>query len=280
MISFKENPEETIKQVIQRFVAESPGNRMSQPDGEPYFEKPLVGFADANDPLFKEYKKIIGDFHLTPIEILAQSFPHYTASWAGASVISWILPISKSTRQSNRNETRAPSQAWEQTRIHGEAFNNQLREYVTSFIEKQQGIAVAPMLSEIFSVYQSEESGFCSNWSERHAAYAAGLGTFSLSRGLITHSGVAMRCGSVLTNLKLEPTTQPYKNYQEYCLSGTCGKCIDRCPAGAITQEGHNKDLCIMHIAELIQEGEDEYPGCGLCQTGVPCEAGIPKKRN
>ena len=57
MISFKENPEETIKQVIQRFVAESPGNRMSQPYGEPCFEKPLVGFADANDPLFKEYKK-------------------------------------------------------------------------------------------------------------------------------------------------------------------------------------------------------------------------------
>jgi epoxyqueuosine reductase QueG len=278
MVSFKKNPEESIKQEIERFVAESPGNRKSQSEEGPYFEKPLVGFAAAGDPLFKEYKEIIGDFHLTPIEILSKLFPRHSSSWNGASVISWILPISKSTRQSNRKETRGPSPAWEQTRIHGEAFNDQLREYVVSFISKQQGLAAAPMLSEIFGVHQSDKSGFCSNWSERHAAYAAGLGTFSLTRGLITRSGVAMRCGSVVTNLKFKPTPRSYNDYQEYCLLESCGKCINRCPAGAITKEGHDKDMCIMHIAELMDESAEGYPGCGLCQTGVPCEAGIPKK--
>lgn len=278
MVSFKKNPEESIKQEIERFVAESPGNRKSPPDAGPYFEKPLVGFADAGDHLFIEYKEIIGDFHLTPIEILSKLFPRHSSSWNGASVISWILPISKSTRQSNCKETRGPSPAWEQTRIHGEAFNNQLREYVVSLISKQHGLAAAPMLSEIFGVHQSDKSGFCSNWSERHAAYAAGLGTFSLTRGLITRSGVAMRCGSVVTNLKFKPTSRSYKDYQEYCLLENCGKCIHRCPAGAITKEGHDKDMCIMHIAELMDESAEGYPGCGLCQTGVPCEAGIPKK--
>jgi epoxyqueuosine reductase QueG len=87
-----------------------------------------------------------------------------------------------------------------------------------------------------------------------------------------------MRCGSVVTNLKLKPTLRSYNDYQEYCLFESCGKCINRCPAGAITKEGHDKDICIMHIAELMDESAEGYPGCGLCQTGVPCEAGIPKK--
>ena len=93
MVLFKKNPEESIRQEIERFVAESPGNRKSPPEEGPYFEKPLVGFADAVDPLFEEYKEIIGDFHLTPIEILSKLFPRHSSSWNGASVISWILPI-------------------------------------------------------------------------------------------------------------------------------------------------------------------------------------------
>ena len=272
------NPEESIREEIEHFAAVSPGNQKPLPEEGPYFEKPLVGFASACDPLFEAYKEIIGDFHLTPIEILSKLFPEHSSSWDKASVISWILPISSSTRQSNRKQTRGPSPAWEQTRIHGEAFNDQLREHVVSLITKQKGLAAAPMLSELFGVYQSDKSGFCSNWSERHAAYAAGLGTFSLTRGLITKSGVAMRCGSVVTNLKLKPTPRLYNDYQEYCLFENCGKCIDRCPAGAITKAGHDKDKCIMHIAELMDESAEGYPGCGLCQTGVPCEAGIPKK--
>jgi len=38
--------------------------------------------------------------------------------------------------------------------------------------------------------------GPASSWSERHAAYAAGLGTFSLNDALITPKGIAHRLGS------------------------------------------------------------------------------------
>lgn len=34
------------------------------------------------------------------------------------------------------------------------------------------------------------EKTFGSNWSERHAAYVCGLGTFGLSKGLITDKGM------------------------------------------------------------------------------------------
>ena len=43
----------------------------------------------------------------------------------------------------------------------------------------------------------SEKYGMASCWSERHAAFVSGLGTFGLCDGLITPVGKAMRCGSV-----------------------------------------------------------------------------------
>ena len=62
--------EQTIIEEIRRFAAESPANRF--PDStERYFDEPLVGFAAADDPLFTDYKRIIGDFHLTPRELVA-----------------------------------------------------------------------------------------------------------------------------------------------------------------------------------------------------------------
>jgi epoxyqueuosine reductase QueG len=71
---------------------------------------------------------------------------------------------------------------------------------------------------------------------------------------------------------------------EQYCLffsNGGCMACADRCPVGAITEEGHNKKACRDHAggtrAKYVKErfGFSGY-GCGLCQTGVPCESGIP----
>ena len=100
------------------------------------------------------------------------------------------------------------------------------------------------MLSPLWERKESERFVFASNWSERHAAHAAGLGTFGLCDGLITPVGKAMRCGSVVARIKIPATPRPYKHHREYCLfftKGTCGKCIKRCPAEAVTKEGHKQ---------------------------------------
>ncbi len=284
MPSLLENPEKTITILIQNFVTKSSKNRASKLDGAPFFEAPLVGFADAGDQLFTEFKNIIGDFHLTPMEILTQSFPEHQGSWDGASVISWVLPISKHVRESNRRETRYPSKHWAHTRTYGEDINDQLHDYIASLFKEQGLLAIAPMLSSLFEVLQPEKVGLTSNWSQKHAAYVAGLGTFGLSRNLISKRGAAIRCGSVVTNLKLRPSPRSYENFQEYCLFYTaqkCGKCIERCPSGAITEKGQDKERCLIRCGEIMQKS-DAYdaamPGCGLCQTAVPCEAGIPNK--
>ena len=285
MSALKNNPDVTIAKEIERFVAASPDNRNREPGVTCYFSTPLVGFADAADPLFAEFKSIIGDFYLTPRDILERSFPDHKGSWDGASVVSWILPFNRIVREGNRSETCCSSKTWAFAKKYGEELNGKLGEHIASFINDRGFVAVVPTQSPFYEVLQPEETGFTSNWSERHVAYVAGLGTFGLSGGLITRSGIAMRCGSVVTGLQLKPTPRSYSSYHEYCLfynSRACGQCIERCPGGAISEKGHDKELCMIHGAEIMQQSEmfdPVLPTCGLCQTAVPCEAGIPEKR-
>ena len=287
MHSFEKNPEEVLTQEIKNFVLNNPGNRMETLDKRPFFEEPLVGFADDRDPIFDQFKdeSVIGPFHLDPLEMMEQSFPEYKEPWGEGSVISWVLPIFKETRKSNRKQERYPSKPWSHTRTYGQPFNEELTAHVVDFIQAHGYVAVAPVSSPAFKEFHIDNDLYItSNWSERHIAYAAGLGTFGLNGSLITEKGVTMRCGSVVTNLKLKPTERPYSDFREYCLfanGGKCGKCMERCPSGAISEKGPNNETCMTHFAEVVMNTLDydaSLPGCGLCQTAVPCEARIPKK--
>lgn len=265
--------EERIRSQIAGFVIDHPDNRLSGSD-IPYFDQPLTGFSSAADTIFADYKQIVGPFHLLPAELLPEA----------ASVIIWVLPISLAIRESNRQETELPSREWALARTHGEAVNAALRRHLVAWLEGMGHKAVAPQYSPLWQEFSDTPVGIASTWSERHAAYAAGLGTFSLSDGFITARGIAHRCGSVITDLPLVSSrrTAPDHHYNGlYYRDGSCGSCIGRCPVGAITSAGHDKLRC----RELVygtapQKLSERYgvaqTGCGLCQTRVPCEAMIP----
>ena len=91
-----------------------------------------------------------------------------------------------------------------------------------------------------------------------------------------------------VARIQVPPTPRPYKDHHEYCLfftEGTCKECISRCPVGAITEKGKDKSTCYRHLSQTTKDyvthkyGFDGY-GCGLCQTGVPCESKIPLKQD
>ena len=275
---------QTVCDEIRRFVLEEAGSRFPE-SGERYFDEPIVGFAAADDPLFTEYKSVIGDFHLTPLE-LAQS-SGAGENWIPRTVISWVLPISEATRQSNRSETVYPSRAWARTRSYGESFNASLRRHLVSYLSQAGYHALAPQLHPAWKEFSETPVGAASSWSERHAAYAAGLGTFSLNDALITPGGIAIRLGSVITDLQVEVSLKPYPHYQSNCLfhrEGSCGACIGRCPVGALSTSGHDKSICRDYVYGAIPKAVGELfdvpsTGCGLCQTKVPCESGIPSTR-
>jgi epoxyqueuosine reductase QueG len=267
---------EQIKSEIVRFVTDHPGNRVPE-SNSPYFDCPLVGFSRADDQLFTDFKQIIGPFHLTPEELLP----------GAASVISWILPISSVVRETNRMQTEWPSREWAQTRTNGETLNGELRRHMVTWLEGAGQRCVAPQYSPLWQEFPDTAVGIVSSWSERHAAYVAGLGTFSLSDGFITVRGIAHRCGSIVTDLRVASTPRFAPNHRHNCLyfrNGSCGACIKRCPVGAITHEGHDKPSCREYVYKTVPQklsGIYGVPqlGCGLCQTRVPCESMIPPVR-
>jgi epoxyqueuosine reductase QueG len=275
---------EWIRGVIEAHIEGSPENTLENGESEPAFEEVLVGFANGADPLFEAYKEHVGPFHFTPLEIFGRTFPEEIVSPQELTVVSWILPQREATKAENRAQTVYSAERWVRCRILGERFNARLREHVVEALREEGIPAVAPQLSPHWAREVSPRYGKASRWSERHAAYAAGLGTFGLSDGLITARGKAHRAGSVVARLAVPPTPRPYEDHHAYCLhfaTGDCMACAERCPVRAIDAGGHDKETCERHVKEtcarhaLERYGFDGY-GCGLCQTGVPCESGIP----
>jgi epoxyqueuosine reductase QueG len=279
-----EDPGAWIRAFICDYTATSPGNSLKNAADEKVWDEPLVGYAAGDDPIFQQYKEeLVGPFHWTPLEIFNLAFPDVSVKADELTVISWILPHKEAIKADLRVKSKDPSEKWIRARIYGEEFNETLRKHLASSLAESGHDAVAPILSPNFKMENSGPFGMASTWSERHAAYASGLGTFGLCDGLITAKGKAIRCGSVVARIRVPATPRPYKDHHAYCLfyaKGICGLCAERCPAGAVSKTGHDKMACMKQCLGTMQYAEKEYGlkgyGCGFCQTGVPCESRIP----
>ncbi len=253
------------------------------------FSEPLVGFAAGEDDLFTFLKADIGpDFYWTPEEAFSAAFPEDVVRADELTVIAWILPQTDHTRLAHRKAEDMPSVEWSKVRHYGEKVNEKLRLHVVDLFSASGYQACAPVLLPQWSRALSDRYGFASSWSERHAAHVCGLGTFGLSDGLITPAGKAVRVGSVIVRRRFPPTLRSYRSHNEWCLfksGGKCLACMRRCPAGAISEAGHDKVKCkeyIRNVTAVHVEREQlgfRVNSCGLCQTKVPCEARNPLVR-
>ncbi len=272
---------EELEDFIKGRIVAVPSNCAE--DGGPFFEEPLVGFAAANDALFTDYKKIIGTFHQTPDELFSHE---HGGGQSAKTVVSWIMPIAKRVKDSNAAEEHYPSRLWAHTRNFGQKFIDAMTLEVAAWLQQRGAKTVIPMRSELFKSLMDKRVGIASTWSERHGAFVAGLGAFGLSDGFITSKGIAHRISSIVTDAAFLPSERRGEGYQSNCLfyaKSTCGKCIKRCPASAITEDGHDKNLCRRYSYGVVLDnvGEKygvEVAGCGLCQTAVPCESINPVK--
>jgi len=273
---------------IREKIANHPENIMEFPFyGERVFDEPLVGFVKGDDPIFQEFKRVIGPHHFTPQEIMAwqarnQGVPAPAAE--DLSVVSFVMPITRRTREENASRTEWPSERWAQTRLHGEIFSQILVREMVTFLMSRGVLAVSPDVTSLFRKQRYPRVGWASPWSHRHVAYAAGLGTFGMHDFLITEKGCAHRLGSFVVNLRLNPVHRRPEDIHAHCLEYQgvpCLKCARRCPVGAIEKvRAHDKEKCYQKVASSIPYCNRHYHifiyGCGLCSTGVPCESGIP----
>lgn len=290
-----------VEGFLRDFLAQPGNNNLGDTSGEKAWETFVLGFSAGNDELYGFWKEHIGEFHWTPAEAFALGMsPEGLASPAAAkapaatpaavpasagdlTVISWALSHTEATKADNRTQSDMPSERWARSRIFGQSRNRALHRALVAALAARGHSAVAPALLPQYAEKESELRGRASNWSERHVAHTSGLGTFGLSGGLITPLGQAVRLGSVVVEAQLPPTPRPYSGGFDYCLyfnGGDCTACVDRCPVGSVGGDGRDKPACSHHLEVVAEFVECEYGfkgyGCGLCQTGVPCESGIP----
>lgn len=274
---------ESITDALSEAVRSSEHNYVSEsmaltPEnvGKRLYDDPIIAIGSADDPMWEDMKapQAVGTLFRTPKEWLPQ----------GRCVVSYFAPFSDFVVEGNKKDRVEVGNGWLYARVEGQAFLTEINHFLEQWFESQGVKALSPYASEEFKyVFEAgscddiadKSLSFTSNWSERHVAFICGLGTFGLSKGLITRRGVAGRFGSVIVDAPLEVTPRPYTEIYEYCTM--CGACM-RCPGEAITlAEGKSHTLCSAYVNTMRVKYAPRF-GCGKCQVNVPCERGIPKK--
>jgi epoxyqueuosine reductase QueG len=258
------NTEDLVRQ-LSAFLEDSPLNRARINDADvTFYTDPVCAVARADDPFFERLREP---------EIVNPGF-RLPGEWlpGARSVISIFYPLTESVRRSNY-APGPPSAEWLYARIEGgdQCIPASLT-YLRDELIKEGARAVIPSMEPEFKVFP----GFTSNWSERHVAFIAGLGAFGLSKSFITAKGAAGRLGSIVTDLPWPATSRSSEDVYEYC--NQCQACLHRCPSGAITPEGKDKSVCSAYLGTTRAAFAPRY-GCGKCQTKVPCEAGVPARK-
>jgi epoxyqueuosine reductase len=275
-----------IERFIGGFLADPENNSLGPDNAGRAWDEFVVGFSSGADDLYGFLKDHIGAFHWTPAEAFelggvtsAKPRPEEL------TVVSWALSQTESTKAANRAQTRFPSEPWSRVSVYGQAHQHSLQEALAAALTAHDNPAVSPNLLPQAAVYESPGHGPASNWSERHVAHISGLGTFGLCGGLITELGKAVRLGSLIVQAEIAPTPRAYSDPFAYCLyfqDRSCVACLDRCPSGSIGVDNRDKGACAHHLRSVASEYVKrkygfEGGGCGLCQTDVPCESGIPR---
>lgn len=114
---------------------------------------------------------------------------------------------------------------------------------ISRFIERKYNAKTATMaISYPFEMHNDRKA--IADFSQRHAAIAAGLGTFG-RHNLVMHPwfGTRVLFTSIVTNLALQPNP---KCDQDLCIH--CNLCVENCPARALDEEGKTDVMkCLAH---------------------------------
>ena len=86
-----------VTTVVQSFC-QSAENTLQDQASDRAWADPLVGFSRGDDPLYGQYKEVVGPFHWTPWEIFTQTFPATRVEPEELTVICWILPQTEATK--------------------------------------------------------------------------------------------------------------------------------------------------------------------------------------
>lgn len=229
------------------------------------WRRPLVGFADANDPLFGELKKAVRPSHRLPGDLLP----------GARTVIAYFLPFDRSIPGSNHRGGFS-SEAWAVAYIETNRLIAAINERINTLLEQAGLRGTRPPATHNF-----DEEQLMSDWSHKHVAYIAGIGSFGHHHMLITDKGCCGRLGSVITDAVIAPTPRTERERCLFKYDGSCQKCERRCPVDALGEAPFRRQACHDRLLENARRHECHGLAdvCGKCAAIVPCSFADPVKR-
>ncbi len=251
IIEMKETMESKIEHIIDAQLA-----ALSRPD---LFRKPLIAFSDAADPRYGELKRVIGQWHQTPTQLLPDA----------NSVISYFVPFTKEAAMQPKSVEHGSflwSQAYQVINAHFHVINEAVIDYLAGL--GYSAIAIKP-------THTYDPKDLKCMWSHRSAAAIAGLGAFAANGLLITEKGAAGRFCTVITSAHLKSHKPPVANKCLYIQKGVCGLCFKACPVKALKPEGFDKFVCQdeLNRNERLIKAETNLVSadtCGKCISVCP----------
>ncbi|HHY95657.1 MAG TPA: epoxyqueuosine reductase [Firmicutes bacterium] len=240
----------TVEQIVLETVAYHRGKTR--------YRRPLVGVASAQDPAFDRLCRLVPG-HLRPEDLLA----------GARSVVAFFLPFHQDIVQANA-EAELCADEW------GLAYAETNRLLLTVCQALGESLRAEGFRAAWQSpTYEFDHVTLTANWSHKSMGWLAGLGTFGVHRLLITAAGCAGRVGSLVTDATLPPT--PRSSVGALCSGRMCYGCVEKCPVGALTARGFDRQACYRRLLEVdrylsarLPREQGPYDVCGKCATG-PC---------
>lgn len=251
-----------MKQKIENYIQNYITNYQQQDQIESSWKKPVIKYAAAEDPIFNELKEVVSEEHLLPEDIMPEA----------KTVIAYFIPFSEEIANSNIDR-KYSSHQWAKAYVETNQLIAEINQYLKNKLSDRGYQA-----SLIAATNNFDKERLLSDWSHRHAAYIAGLGTFGINNMLITEKGCAGRVGTLITDLKIEASERSKK---ERCLNKAgfkCSNCVDNCVNGALQEDSFDRHQCY----ELLLENDELHPElaltdvCGKCSVGLPCSFNSP----
>lgn len=248
-----------MKELIRNKIIELVKNYPSEKNVKNLWQEPIVGFGDANGSYMRSLKEVVTPAHMMPEDFMEN--PNI--------VISYYVPFTEETAAVNMNvEGNMASQEW------SDAYN------LTNTMISDINQCVADMLNEmghraaVPSGVVFDKQLILSNWSQRHIAYAAGLGTFGINNMLISEKGCCGRYGSIVADIPVEADSIVKEERCLYKKNGSCKKCVQNCFSGALTTEGFDRKKCFEIC--MLNDAKTGADVCGKCDIDIPCAFKAP----
>ena len=245
----------SIEQAITDIIEES----VQEIGRADLYRKPIVAFSSADDPRYEGLKQIVGEWVRTPREFLESA----------QTVVSFFVPFTKEVAAAPKAEETVSVQWGEAYLVINDLFSV-INERICAYLQQQGFEAAAVPATHTYNPCDMKSA-----WSHRSAAAIANLGYFAANRMLVTEKGSAGRYCTVFTSAQITTRREAPKNRCGYLRNGSCRRCFDICPIGALTPEGFDRFSCQERLFKNQDEiaaksGMQEADVCGKCLSVCP----------